>query len=138
MAYLNGYEYIKLNKDMGKVCKPHGFELDPTKKYIIKLSDELESQISIMQAFMIMGDDGLLSDWHKWLDENGFDSNIPNPTNKYVEKFFGKEPLWKNERSQALVIKNYEDDDFYIVMECGRTTIGYKYTKVILTLGGCL
>lgn len=124
MAYLNGYEYIKLNKDMGKICKPHGFELDPTKKYIIKLSDELKSQKSILQAFKIMGDDGLLSDWWEWLDENGFDSNLPNPTNKYVEKFFGKEPLWKNERSQALVIKNYEDDDFYIVMECGRTTAG--------------
>ena len=118
---------------MGKVCKPHGFELDPTKKYIIKLSDELESQECILQAFRVMGDNGLLDDWFTWLDTNGFDSNFPNPTNEYVEQFFGKKPLWKNERSQALVIKNYEDDDFYIVMECGRTTAGYKYTKVILT-----
>ncbi len=35
-------------------------------------------------------------------------------------------------------MKDTEDDDYYIVMECSNKNKGYRHTKVILTLGGCL
>ena len=43
----------------------------------------------------------------------------------------------ENGFSQGIVVK-IDDDDFYIVMECSKKNKGYKNTKVILTLGGCL
>ena len=35
-------------------------------------------------------------------------------------------------------MKNETDNDFYIVMECSYENEGFKYTKIIVTLGGCL
>ena len=30
------------------------------------------------------------------------------------------------------------EDDYFIVMECSRLNEGFKYTQIILTLGGCM
>ena len=46
---------IKLNKDFGQIVEAHGYELDPTKKYVINISDELEEQAGILGAVQTMG-----------------------------------------------------------------------------------
>ncbi len=128
---------IKLNKDFGKIVKPHGYELDATQKYIISIENELEEQTGILGAVQTMG---LLAlkDYHKWLSENGFNDNMPNPTNEFVSKYYGVKPLWKTDLSQGIVVKAENEDDYFIIMECSRLNEGFKYTQIILTLGGCL
>ena len=128
---------IKLNKGFGEIVKAHGYELDPTKKYIINIKDELEQQMGIMNAVQTMGLTAI-KDYHKWLTDNGFDANMPNPTNNLVEKYYGVKPLWKTDLSQGIVVKAENEDDYFIVMECSRLNEGFKYTQIILTLGGCL
>lgn len=128
---------IKLNRDFGQIVKEHGFELDATKKYVINLCDELEQQLSIMQAVQIMGLPAI-KDYHTWLKDNGFNVNIPNPTNDFVSKSYGIKPLWRTELSQGIVAKEESDGDYYIVMECSRLNEGFKYTQIIVTLGGCI
>lgn len=128
---------IKLNKDFGQIVEAHGYELDSTKEYVINIKDELEEQEGILRAVQTMG---LLAieDYHKWLSENGFNVNIPNPTNEFVSKYYGVRPLWNTDLSQGIVVKAENDDDYFIVMECSRLNEGFKYTQIIVTLGGCL
>lgn len=130
-------EKIKLNKSFGKLVPAHGYELDATKKYVINMEDEFEQQASILQAVKTMG---LLAlrDYHAWLSANGFNIDMPDPTNDFVSKFYGVKPLWKTELSQGIVVREESDDDYYIVMECSRANEGFKYTQIIVTLGGCL
>lgn len=85
-----------------------------------------------------MGPAPALTNYHAWLNENGFDIDMPNPTNKFVEPYYGVKPLWKTDYSQGIVVKAENEDDYYIVMECSRLNRGYKYTKIILTMAGCL
>lgn len=63
---------------------------------------------------------------------------MPNPTNDFVEKFYGVKSLWKTDLSQGLVVKDEHDDDYYILMECTRENKGFKYTQLVLTLDGCM
>ena len=128
---------IKLNKNMGKIVPAHDYELDETTKYTINIKEELEQQSNILMAIQTMGLPAL-SDYHNWLSSNGFDVNIPNPTNEFVSNFYGKQALWRTKLSQGLVFKAEDDDDYYIVMECSRLNKGFKYTQIILTLGGCV
>lgn len=132
-------EKLKLNKDMGKRVNPHGYNLSETKKYVIDLEKELNGQIAILEAIKTMGLEAI-NDWWKWLESNGFSKQMPNPTNDFVEKFYGVESLWKTNLSQGLVVKNEDedDDDYYILMECSRENEGFKYTQLVLTLGGCM
>lgn len=127
---------IKLNKDMGKIVPAHDYVLDETIKYTINLQEELEQQSNILMAIQTMGLPAL-NDYHTWLSSNGFNVDAPNPTNEFVSKFYGKKALWKTQLSQGLVFKAEDDDDFYIIMECSRLNTGFKYTQIILTLGGC-
>ena len=62
----------------------------------------------------------------------------PNPTNEFVAKFYGVEPLWKTPYSIGIVVRAEEDDDYYIVMECSSKNTSFKHTQIILTMGGCL
>ncbi|WP_321993849.1 hypothetical protein [Clostridium butyricum] len=128
---------IKLNKDFGQIVKAHGYVLDPTKEYVIDIQDELEQQSEIAVAVQTMGVLAL-KDFHKWLIENGFNPNEPNPTNELVSKYYGVKPLWKTDLSQGIVVKAENDDDYFIVMECSRLNEGFKYTQIIVTPGGCL
>lgn len=73
-----------------------------------------------------------------WLFENGFDVNFPNPTNKFVSQYYGTKPLWKTAYSQGVVVMEEHNSDYFIVMECSNMNKGYKNTKIILTLGGCI
>ena len=79
-----------------------------------------------------------LKNYHAWLLENGFNVEVPNPTNEFVARYYGVKPLWKTDYSQGIAVRNEHDNDYYIVMECSRKNKGYKHAKVILTMGGCM
>lgn len=130
-------EKLKLNKDFGKLVEAHDYELDPTKKYVINIKNELPQQANILRTIQIMGLSAL-NDYYNWLTSNGFDDYIPNPTNNFVANYYGVKPLWKTNLSQGIVVRAEEDDDYYIVMECSRLNTGFKYTQIIVTMGGCL
>lgn len=129
---------IKLNERANKGFISGEYELDPTERYVIDLEYELEFQMAVFQSFQIMGPAPALKNYHSWLKDNNFNVDAPNPTNEFVASFYGVKPLWKTTYSQGIVVKNENDDDYYIVMECSRENKGYKHTKIIVTLGGCL
>jgi hypothetical protein len=128
---------LKLNENFGKPVIVYGYELDPTEQYYICMEDEFEQQQSIVSAVITMGLPAL-NDYHKWLKDNGFDGDMPNPTNNFVEPYYGAKPLWTTDLSQGIIVKDENDDDYYIVMECSRENNGFKDTQIILTLGGCM
>lgn len=130
-------EKIKLNKDFGKIVEVHGYELDATNKYIINVKNEIEEQAAVLTAIDVMGLPAL-DDYYKWLIDNGFNPIMPNPTNDFVSKYYGVKPLWSTSLSQGIVVKAEDDDDYYIVMECSRLNTGFKYTQIIVAVGGCL
>ena len=129
---------LKLNSDMKSVKTIDGYRLNPSEKYVINLEDEIDFAILTMQAARMFGFPPAFKNWHAWLFENGFSTETPNPTNKFVAKFYGVGPLWKTPYSMEIVVKAEEDDDYYIVMECSSKNIGFKHTQIILTMGGCL
>ena len=114
------------------------YHLDPTEEYVINLKEELQFQIDILTAFQIMGFPPALKNYHAWLYKNNFSYEIPNPTNEVVAPYYGVGPLWKTEYSIGIAVRAEDDEDYYIVMECSRKNKGYKHTKIILTLGGCM
>ncbi len=129
---------IKLNDELEKNFSTDEYTLDPTEKYVINLEEEMEFQLAIMMSFQIMGPPPAIKNYHAWLFENGFDVEAPNPTNEVVGPYYGVKPLWKTVYSQGIVVMEENDSDFFIVMECSSKNKGYKRTKVILTMGGCL
>ncbi|EHI56823.1 hypothetical protein HMPREF9333_00025 [Johnsonella ignava ATCC 51276] len=129
---------INLNDSIENEMSVDGYRLNPTEKYVINLLEEIEFQQSIMMSFKIMGYPPALKNYHAWLFENGFSVEAPNPTNELVAKYYGVKPLWKTDYSQGIVVKDENDSDYFIVMECSNKNKGYKHTIVILTLGGCM
>ncbi|MFT8329538.1 MAG: hypothetical protein ABF619_07125 [Oenococcus oeni] len=130
-------KFLDLNENSGRVVAARGYELDPKQEYIIDLANELHNQSTIFEAIRAFGLPAM-HDWWNWLEENGFSAESPNPTNVFVKPFFGKKELWSTNLSQGIVVKDKSDDDFYIVMECSRENTGFKYTKVVVTPGGCM
>lgn len=129
---------IKLNDKLKRKTSIDEYKLNPTEKYVINIEEEMEFQIAIMRSFQIMGPPPALKNYHAWLFENGFNVNAPNPTNEFVAKYYGVKPLWKTAYSQGIVVTAENESDYFIVMECSDKNKGYKHTKVILTLGGCM
>ena len=129
---------IKLNDKSAAKDSSNVYTLDPAEKYVINLEEEMEFQLAIMQSFQIMGFPPALKNYYAWLFENGFSVEMPNPTNEVVAPYYGVAPLWKTDYSQGIVAMAENDNDYYIVMECSDKNRGYKRTKVILTLGGCM
>ena len=129
---------IKLYRKLENAVSGEIYELNPSEKYIINMEDELEYQLNIMGCFQIMDPPPAIKNYHAWLFENGFDVDSPNPTNAFVEPYYGVKPLWKTEYSQGIVVKAEGDSDYFIVMECSNKNKGYRHTKVILTMGGCI
>lgn len=128
---------IKL-KEVKRKNSSDEYALDPMEKYVINLDEEMEFQLATAMSFQVMGAPPALKNYHAWLFENGFSVESPNPTNEFVAQYYGVKPLWKTPYSQGVVVKADNEDDYFIVMECSNRNIGYKYTKIILTLGGCL
>lgn len=129
---------IKLNEMMASQTLIDGYVLDPSEEYIIDFEAEIGFQTAIMMSFQVIGPPPAIKNYHAWLFENGFDLNVPNPTNKFVSAFYGMKPLWKTAYSQGLVVKAENDDDYFIVMECSDKNRGFSHTMVNLTLGGCI
>lgn len=115
-----------------------GYHLDPREEYVIDLQKEIDEQSAIMTAFQTIGAPPAIKNYHAWLKENGFDVDMPNPTNEFVAPYYGVRPLWKTEYSIGIVVKAENEDDYYIVMECSNKNKGYAHTKVVLTMGGCI
>ena len=134
----NNMKKINLSGSIEKGITVDGYRLDPTEKYVINISEEIEFQHAIMMSFQVMGSPPALKNYHAWLFENGFSVEAPNPTNEFVAKYYGVKPLWKTDYSQGIVVKDEKDSDYFIVMECSNKNKGYKHTIVILTLGGCM
>lgn len=124
--------YLKLNQNAGKLEIAHGYVLDPRQEYIIDYDNEMEEQLRISMAVQMFRLPAL-NDYHTWLENNGFNSEIPNPTDKILSKFYGKKSLWKTELSQGIVVREIENGEYCIVMECSRLNTGFKYTQIILT-----
>lgn len=128
---------IKLTENFEKTSIDD-YQLDPTEKYVIDLQAEKEFQIAALMSFQIMGHPPALKNYHAWLFENGFNVNAPNPTNEVVARYYGVKPLWRTNYSQGIVVRAKNDSDYFIVMECSSKNKGYKYAKIILTIGGCM
>jgi hypothetical protein len=128
---------IKLNEVKRKRTSDE-YALDPTEKYVINLDEEMEFQTATLMAFQVMGAPPALKNYHAWLYENGFNVEMPNPTNEFVASYYGVKPLWVTPYSQGVVVRAENEDDYFIVMECSNKNRGYKYAKIILTLGGCM
>ncbi len=128
---------IKLN-EMKETIMSGEYVLDPTEEYVINLEEEMSFQMAIMQSFKLMGPPPALKNYYAWLFENGFNPEMPNPTNEFVASYYGVKSLWETPYSRGIVVKSENDDDYYIVMECSSLNKGYKHTKVVLTLGGCM
>ncbi len=129
---------IKLSERINSQTSIDDYELDPTEKYVVDIESEIEFQGAIMMSFQVMEPPLAIKNYHAWLFENGFDVEMPNPTNEFVAPYYGVKPLWKTAYSQGIVVKVENDDDYFIVMECSRENRGYKHTKIILTPGGCM
>ena len=129
---------IKLNDSLPQRTLVDEYILDPTEKYVVNLENETEFQIATMMSFQIMGTPPALKNYHAWLYDNGFNLDVPNPTNEVVAPYYGVKPLWKTPYSQGIVVRAEGDSDYYIVMECSSKNKGYKHTMVILTMGGCM
>ena len=128
---------IKLNEVKRKTTSDE-YALDPTEKYVINLDEEMEFQTSTLMAFQVMGAPPALKNYYAWLYENGFNVEVPDPTNEFVASYYGVKPLWVTPYSQGVVVRAENEDDYFIVMECSNKNRGYKYAKIILTLGGCM
>lgn len=129
---------IKLNEVFDRKTSTDEYMLDATEKYVINIEDEIEFQMAILVSFQTMGPPPAIKNYHAWLFENGFNVEMPNPTNEFVAQYYGVKPLWKTAYSQGIVMKAENDSDYFIIMECSIKNKGYKHTKVILTLGGCM
>ena len=105
---------------------------------MINLEDEMEFQMAIMSSFELMGPPPAIKNYYAWLFENGFNVKMPNPTNEFVEKYYGVKPLWKTPYSQGIVVKAENEEDYFIIMECSNKNKGYRNTIIILTLAGCI
>ena len=129
---------ISLNEVSKEAGLIDGYYLNSNDQYVINLDEEIEFQASIATLFQIMGPPPAIKNYHAWLFENGFNVDMPNPSNEFVSNYYGVKPLWKTDYSQGIVVKNENDSDYYIVMECSSKNRGYKHTNIILTLGGCI
>lgn len=128
---------IRLNELKRKTLSGE-YALDPTEKYVIDIEKEMDLQMATMMSFQIMGPPPAIKNYHAWLFENGFSIEAPNPTNEVVAKYYGVKPLWETPYSQGIVMMAEDNSEYYIVMECSDKNRGYKYAKIILTLGGCV
>ena len=128
---------IKLN-DVKRKTTSDEYALDPTEEYMINLEEEMEFQMATLTAFSLMGYPPAFKNYKAWLFESGFNVEMPNPTNEFVAQCYGVKPLWKTPYSQGIVVRAEDEDDYFIVMECSNKNRGYKYAKIILTLGGCM
>ena len=105
---------IKLNEVKRKTTSDE-YALDPTEKYVINLDEEMEFQTATLMAFQVMGAPPALKNYHAWLYENGFNVEVPDPTNEFVASYYGVKPLWVTPYSQGVVVRAENEDDYFII-----------------------
>lgn len=88
--------------------------------------------------FKLIGPHPALKNYDAWLFESDINVEEPNSANEVVARYYGVRPLWKTAYSQGIVVKAENDSDYFIFMECSNKNEGYKYTQVILSMGGCM
>ena len=67
-----------------------GYYLNPNDQYVINLNEEIAFQASIVTSFQIMGPPPAIKNYHAWLFENGFNVDMPNPSNEFVSNYYGR------------------------------------------------
>lgn len=136
---LNDNNVIKIkceDSNCGRLVSPHDYELSGAKKYSMDIRNEaLPWTMHVFMTMSIMGEPLAMKDYDDFCKQNNFEV----PTNAFVAEFYGNKPLWKTRYSQGIVVKNSDisDQDYYVLIECSRENTGYKYTKFLLTPGGC-
>jgi hypothetical protein len=55
---------INLSGSIEKRITVDGYRLDPTEKYVINISEEIEFQHAIMMSFQVMGSPPALKNYH--------------------------------------------------------------------------
>lgn len=94
----------KLNGCIDNQTSSDGYELNPAEKYVIDIESEKEFQTAIITSFQVMGPPPAIKNYHAWLFENGFDIEVPNPTNEFVSAFYGVKPLWKTNKRTKVIL----------------------------------
>ena len=130
-------ELLILNSDLAAGAACGGYVLDPTCRYVIDAHDEGLRSIKLFEFFKQYGFPPAVKNWHAWLFKHGFSAEVPNLTNSSVAKYYGVKPLWRTDFSQGLVVRAIDEDDYFVVMECGHACVGYVHLQILLTPGGC-
>jgi hypothetical protein len=128
-----------INKYIRNKPNKYNYTLDPTVKYTFDNDEEWIEQMRFRSDQQFAQPIGI-GNYHEWLEKNGFDTNVPNPTNKVVAEYYVVKPLWVTDKSQGIAIRstNKNDNDYYILMECCKTDPNYPACKILLTPVGCL
>ena len=130
-------ELLTLNSHPGGVSACGGYTLDPRRKYVINANIEGSRSITLFGLFRQQGFPPAIKNWHAWLFKHGFSAEFPNLTNDSVAEYYGVEPLWRTDYSQGIVVCAVDEDDYFVVMECGCACVGYRHLQILLTPGGC-
>ena len=130
-------ELLILNSDLAAGAACGGYALDPKCRYVIDAHDEGLRSIKLFELFKQYGFPPAVKNWHAWLFKHGFSAEVPNLTNSSVAKYYGVKPLWRTDYSQGLVVRAIDEDDYFVVMECGHACVGYVHLQILLTPGGC-
>ena len=113
------------------------YALDPGCQYVIDAHVEGLRSIRLFELFRQCGFPPAIKNWHAWLFKQGFSAEVPNVTNSSVAEYYGVKPLWCTDYSQGLVVRAIDEDDYFVVMECGHACGGYVHLQILLTPGGC-
>lgn len=130
-------ELLKLNSrpTVGSPCG--GYALDPRCQYVIDVDVEGLPSFILLNLLGQSGFPPAIKNWHAWLFKHGFSAESPNVTNSSVAEYYGVKPLWRTDYSQGIVVRAVGEDDYFVVMEFGRASVGYRHLQILLTPGGC-
>ena len=139
-------ELLKLNpnpKEIIKICKPHGYEIDTSKSYYVDVDDDYEFEHLALtrQVRVLLDETKGMKSYEKFCKKYGLISHGLNK-NKSVEKVIKKNfpnggPLWKDEFSQGIAVEvkgSPLSGNMGIVVEMSRENSGFKYTRILATI----
>lgn len=141
---------FSLKGDMGLFVPPHGFELNAEEELVFDFIADADVIAFTPITASMMGWPRGMEDFWNWCEENDFPSDVGIDTmvsgdlkrawsvpEDFVKEYYGKKPLWTTEYSQGIVVREKNDDDYYVVVECSRENEGWKYARILATPGGC-
>lgn len=141
---------FSLKGDMGLLVPPHGFELNAEEELVFDFIADSDVIAYVPVTASIMGWPRGMEDFWNWCEENNFPSDVGvdemfsgevkrgwSVPEDFVKEYYGKKPLWTTKYSQGIVVREKNDDDYYVVVECSRENEGWKYARILATPGGC-